>query len=115
MTFMQWIFAAFAAVAVGGIAMVLMVALRAGVPRALRSIHGLLALGSLALLFGHNLHGGTATTSFAWWAFGMLSAVLLGALALFRAVFPGRPPFVLVCLHGAWAATGLYLLYLAAW
>lgn len=113
MTLTQTSFAAFAAVAAGGILMTFMIGLHARIPRVFSDGHGLAGLFALSLLFAANLRGGESTTTTAWWALGILLAGFTGGMLLFRVVFRHRATLPLVAMHGSLAAAGLYLLYQA--
>ncbi|MCC4594204.1 hypothetical protein NRY95_19395 [Xanthomonas campestris pv. phormiicola] len=114
MNVLQWGLALFAAVALGGLSLALLIGLRIRFPRWCATAHGLLGLLGLLVLFAANLHGGDALPPLAWWALGVLLAALCGGLILFRTLFRARAPRPAVLVHGALALLGIYLLYRAA-
>ena len=114
MTLPQIAFALFAAVAMGGLVMTLMILVRVRLPAFLGPAHGLGGLAALLFLFGVNLHSGDATPTTAWWALGVFFLGFVGGLLLFRVLFKEKAPLSLAALHGSIGAVGLYLLYSSA-
>ncbi|WP_156967192.1 hypothetical protein [Paraburkholderia ferrariae] len=107
----QWMVAAFAAVACGGLLMALRATFGHWGPTWLRNGHGLGGLAALIALFAMNLHGEAATPIRSWWAFGVLLSGFIGGLLLLRVLFRSKAPLWVVFLHGAIGITGIALLY----
>ncbi|MEH3148759.1 MAG: hypothetical protein PGN34_26330 [Methylobacterium frigidaeris] len=95
--------------AAGGVILALPPRLRLRLPRGSGTIHGLVGLTGLAVLFFANLRMGGGAPA-AWWALGLTTSALVGGLILFRTLFRGRKPLPLVGLHAALAVVGLWLL-----
>ncbi|WP_152551457.1 hypothetical protein [Polycyclovorans algicola] len=104
----------FLAVAAGGSLMVGMIATKRPIPRAISMGHGLFALVAVGALFTVNLWGEAQTPELAWWAFGVLTAGLIGGLLFFRVLFKDKAPLWLALGHGSVGVVGLVLLYNAA-
>jgi hypothetical protein len=107
----QITFALFSLVAAGGLLMTAMVVAKIRIPAGLGAGHGVAGLISLAVLLTVNLRS-DATPALAWWALAVFSAGFAGGVLLFRVLFRGAAPLLLlVVAHGSAAVLGLYLLY----
>ncbi|MEH3118918.1 MAG: hypothetical protein PGN25_15360 [Methylorubrum populi] len=110
MTLEQVAFCLLAGGAVGGMGLALLPRLGLRLPRGFGTVHGLVGLAGLALLFLANLRMEGGAPPAAWWALGLMTAALVGGLILFRTLFRGHKPLPLIGLHGALAVAGLWLL-----
>ncbi len=110
MNLTQIAFVLFALVAAGGLTMAAMIAAKIKIPSFMGPGHGLAGLAALGVLLAANL-GGPVTPEHAWWAFGVFAAGLVGGVSLFRVIFKGKTPLLMVAMHGSIGAVGLYLLY----
>ncbi len=111
MSFTQIAFLLFAAIAAGGLTMAAIIAFGKSPPSFMGPGHGIGGLAACGLLFYANLQGGDATPEAAWWALIVFVSGLAGGLLLFRVLFKGATPLILIAGHGSVAALGLYLLY----
>lgn len=101
------------AVIAGGLTMAGFAVNRRPIPRLFRIGHALAALLGMAVLLLVNLSGPTEPR--AWWALGVFVAGFLGGLTLFRFIFRGKTPLVMILGHGSLGVAGLVLLYGAAY
>jgi hypothetical protein len=97
------------AVIAGGLAMAAFSVNRRPVPRLFRIGHEVAALLGMTALLLANLSGPTEPR--AWWALAVFAAGFFGGLTLFRFVFRGRTPLVMIFGHGSLGLVGLVLLY----
>lgn len=111
MSLTQVAFLLFAAIAAGGLTMAAIIAFGKSPPSFMGPGHGIGGLVACATLFVANLRGGAVTPEAAWWALIVFTSGLAGGLLLFRVLFKGATPLILVAGHGSVAALGLYLLY----
>jgi hypothetical protein len=110
MTLEQVAFCLLAGGAAGGVTLALLPRLGLGLPRGFGTIHGLVGLAGITVLFFANLGMEGGAPAAAWWALGLTASALVGGLILFRTLFRGRRPLPLVGLHSALAVAGLWLL-----
>lgn len=111
MTLTQIAFWAFAAIASGGLLMVLLIAAKVRFPGILPIGHGLGGLVALGLLFAANLRGEAATPDRAWWALAVFASGFVGGVILFRVLFKDKATLPLALMHGSLGGLGLWLLY----
>lgn len=110
MTLAQIAFCLLAGGALGGVSLALLPRLHLRPPRGFGTVHGLVGLGGIAVLFFANLGMEDGAPAAAWWALALTTSALIGGLVLFRTLFRGRKPLPLVGLHAGLAVAGLWLL-----
>lgn len=103
----------FALIAAGGLLIATLITAAKHFPKLLPIGHGVGGFAALIFLLVVLMRMSHAPER-AWWAFALFSASLAGGVVLFRLMFPGRAPLVLIMGHGIFGVAGLYLLWTAA-